>query len=264
MALEDPGIDLQIKCCLGFSPLRPAYVRCLLKPVELDGVFWKTWVCFHQATEEKETQKLKISSRFKLSQKGLKWCCAAQYHPLRKTFAHLVKTLHVHLLNIQFKSWQALRSRSVHGRIFTSARKNMTSCSSDSALTTRTWGWYWGSSPLLQLTHHHMLGVAGKLLLCCGLYPGCFHSHLQPHKGPGWAPLSLWDFISYCTGGGKDSFYSGSWAGQGCGFHCENNGLLCPPRYQSPLPHQPPCHLCKKNNPHVKNIICYFNKAITE
>lgn len=30
-----------------------------LQPVELDGAFWKTWVCFHQAREEKQTGKLK-------------------------------------------------------------------------------------------------------------------------------------------------------------------------------------------------------------
>lgn len=38
-------------------------------------------------------------------------------------------------------------------------------------------------------------------------------------------PHSLGDFISYCAGGGKDSFCSGSWAGQGCWSHGESSGL---------------------------------------
>lgn len=45
-----------------FEPLgRPAETRGLLKlhAVEPGGAFWKTWVCFHQAREEKQTGKLK-------------------------------------------------------------------------------------------------------------------------------------------------------------------------------------------------------------
>lgn len=71
-------------------------------------------------------------------------------------------------------------------------------------------------------------------------------------------PRSPGDLISYC---GKDSFCSGSWVGQGCGSHC--GGLQAAVPSWVPITSPTSLYLppVQKNNPRVKNIFCYFDKA---
>lgn len=105
-------------------------------------------------------------------------------------------------------------------------------------------------------------GVAVKLLLCPGPHPGYFHSHLQPLWRT-WMGSCGWAFIPSAHQERRMGFVQQlSWPGMWGTLRM--GGLLCPPRYQSPLPCQSLPPVQKPHNPHGKNIICYFNKAITK
>lgn len=84
-------------------------------------------------------------------------------------------------------------------------------------------------------------------------------------KGPGWAPEASGLSFPAAQEVRRMGFVQQlGWPGMWGTLRMGCCRLLCPPRYQSPLPCQSLPPVQKSHNPHGINIICYFNKAITK
>lgn len=98
------------------------------------------------------------------------------------------------------------------------------------------------------------LEVAVKLLLCPGPHPGQISTAIcNLCKGPGWAPVALGPSFPTVQEGRRMGFVQQlGWPGMWGTLRMVGCRLLCPPRYQSPLPCQSLPPMQKPHNPHGK------------